>query len=356
MNIMQARTGGMDSRWPLDGLERVESCPVCGNGSRELLYDDLRDRIFFCAPGKWTVYRCSRCSSVYLDPRPTPETIQLAYRRYYTHSTDGEMPFEQLSRLRRLRRALANGYRNHRFGLSEKPANPIGVIAAWLLPSQRAIIDAEMRHLPAPHAGARLLDVGCGNGRFLARARAAGWQVLGLDVDARAVEVTRSRGIEARIGDVEGLSELRDHFDGITVRHVIEHVHDPTGLLSACHHLLKPGGWIWVETPNLASRGHELFGSAWRDLDPPRHLVLFTRKSLWQTLKGVGFERLEDQRHRPLCKEIFAASLAIARGDDPTQACAMSPAVSRLACEAERTERRDPNAREFVTVRAHRES
>src|SRR5260221_3119952 len=50
------------------------------------LFRSLTDRTFRCAPGRWTLYGCAGCHSAYLDPRPTPQSIGLAYRRYYTAS------------------------------------------------------------------------------------------------------------------------------------------------------------------------------------------------------------------------------------------------------------------------------
>src|SRR4051812_5020887 len=45
--------------WPADGLEQLGSCPLCGVGERTLLHSDLQDRIFFAAPGTWTMWQCS---------------------------------------------------------------------------------------------------------------------------------------------------------------------------------------------------------------------------------------------------------------------------------------------------------
>ncbi len=44
--------------WPADELEAVDCCPLCGCAERITLHRDLTDRIFFCAPGRWHLYRC----------------------------------------------------------------------------------------------------------------------------------------------------------------------------------------------------------------------------------------------------------------------------------------------------------
>lgn len=339
--------------WPPEGLERVERCPVCGSTERKRLYAGLTDRTFRCAPGRWDLHRCLSCSSAYLDPRPTPATIGLAYEKYYTHQQESSEHYERMSWLRRVRRLLGNGYRNYRFGTDFQPASRLGVVAAALLPRLRANIESGLRHIPRATPGMRLLDIGCGNGAFLAQARAAGWEVVGVDPDPTAVEVARSHGLDVRQGGVEVLDPARDRFDGITLSHVIEHVHDPLNVLRHCHALLKPGGWIWIETPNLDALGHQRYRADWRDLDPPRHLVLFTRHSLNWALKKTCFQAIQDQPYRPLCADRFAASEASASGQDPRGATyLLSKAGRRAVKAAERKARSDPALREFITVKA----
>ena len=198
----------------------------------------------------------------------------------------------------------------------------------------------------------RLLDVGCGNGRFLVLARTKGWDVVGVDPDPKSVEVGRSQDLDVRQGGVEALDPGQERFDGITLSHVIEHVHEPLTVLRMCHTLLKPGGWIWLETPNLDAFGHQRYQANWRGLEPPRHLVLFTRTSLAQTLRQAGFKAIQDQPYRTLCANIFAASGAIARGEDPLRSPHLSKEGRRAVKVAERKARNDPTLREFITLKA----
>lgn len=341
------------NEWPADGLERVEQCPVCGSKARQLLYSGLTDRVFGCAPGHWDIYQCEGCRCAYVDPRPTPATIGVAYNTYFTHKINSKDDLEGLTWTRRLRRTLANGYRNHRFGTNHQPSSWLGVLAAQLLPSQRGVIDAEFRHIPNACPGNKLLDVGCGNGEFLTLARAAGWDVVGVDFDPSAVKVARSRGLDVRQGGVDVLDPEKETFDGVTLSHLIEHVHDPLVVLRQCHALLKPGGWLWLETPNIESPGHQRYRSDWLSLDPPRHLVLFARDALCQALDQAGFNSVEDQPYRPLCATIFAASEDIAHGgDSPLMATHLSQKARLAAKLTDRKARRNPILREFITIRA----
>ena len=338
--------------WPEDGLEWLGHCPVCGASERSVLHEGLRDHVFYCAPGEWTLFRCQACGSGYLDPRPTCESIGLAYRRYYTHSTRPLRPTNELGWWDRIRRTLANGYRNYRFGTQLRPASLLGVLAVMLFPSQRSLIDAEGRHLPRPMEGARLLDVGCGNGDFLGVAQRAGWKGVGVELDAKAAATARERGFDVRLGGIEVLDPENERFDGVTLSHVIEHVHNPLEVLRACRRLLKRGGWIWLETPNIEAAGHMRYGACWRGLEPPRHLILFSHASLTHTLEKAGFRGIQVQAYRPQCEHMWGASEAIRQGLDPYTYLESREESLRTAQRADDVAQRTPSVREFITVKA----
>lgn len=342
-----------EEAWPADGLERVGACPVCGSAMREPLHEGLRDHVFHCAPGAWTLHRCVECGSGYLDPRPTPETIGLAYSRYFTHF-DGEEEVEAMGAARRFRRALSNGYRNARFGTDLKPAICLGYWAILLFPGRRAKLDGEGRLLPVPEAGQTLLDVGCGNGAFLEIARALGWNVVGVEPDLKAVEASRRRGLKVYPGDIQVLKGQEESYDIITMNHVIEHAHAPVSLLEACFRLLKPRGLLWIGTPNLGSAGHSLYGAHWRGLEPPRHLVLFTWSSLEQVLTKCGFEKITPLPARPEAFGTFRASEAIRRGEEECEPRRRSPNMCVQAWRANYRSSKDRMLREFITLTAVR--
>lgn len=337
--------------WPQNSLESVDHCPVCKGAARELLYKDLRDQVFFCAPGLWTLYRCTVCGSAYLDPRPSIDAIHLAYSNYFTHEGDKQ----KLKVTEWARRALANGYRNRKYGTSLQPSTILGWLAALALPRQRAILDWGMRNLPKASRGARLLDVGCGNGDFLVRAKSAGWDVVGVDPDPKAVAVARSRGLDVRLGSIENFTTQSQQFDGITLSHVVEHVHDPGDLLRGCHRLLKHGGWLWIETPNVESQGRRLYKSKWLPLDPPRHLVLFTLESLGRLLEQVGFRMVDAEPWAPICSHTFAASQAIAEGIDPIKNPRKTLRALMHIVRSESLAKQNPQLREYITLRAFKE-
>jgi SAM-dependent methyltransferase len=304
-----------DGEWMAGGLESVPLCPVCNSARREKLHTDLQDRVFFCAPGKWQLYRCLDCGAGFLDPRPNPETIGEAYRVYYTHEKTGGKAERPSNFRKRFRLKMRNGYLNAAFGQKFAVASPLAGIFCSATKKRETARWA--RHLRLPDREPRLLDVGCGNGAFLAEIRAGGWEVYGVEPDAKAVAACRKAGLVVKQGMLSPDSFPEDFFAAITLSHVIEHLHDPVGTLRLCHKFLRPGGTLWIATPNLQAFGHTRFGRDWMALDAPRHLVLFTPATLKTALKKAGFATCSDPLPTEGAKFLFRASDAVANGRDP---------------------------------------
>jgi 2-polyprenyl-3-methyl-5-hydroxy-6-metoxy-1,4-benzoquinol methylase len=314
----QRRDQILGQSWPKGDLETAGLCPVCQSGRREKLHDGLWDNTAFVAPGSWSLWECSQCRSAYLDPRPTRDSIGRAYERYYTHDDDclaetsGAVPRDASFRVR-----LANGYRNWRFGTNTQPSSRVGRIVGALAPAIRRSSDWKYRYLPLGNVAApKVLDLGCGSGRWLSAAEETRWKVYGSDPDSKAVAQAQARGLTVRQGGLEAWSDVADYFDAITISHVIEHVHDPRELLLGTMRLLKPGGRLYVETPNIASLGHRQFGRAWRGLEPPRHLVLFNARSLTRLMREVGFDHVRKQKGPSQMDFIAAVSEELERLED----------------------------------------
>jgi 2-polyprenyl-3-methyl-5-hydroxy-6-metoxy-1,4-benzoquinol methylase len=292
MSDIQLLPATSNQNWPAGETEQVADCPICGGTERRLLHSDLSDRLFFVAPGTWSLWQCVRCHTARLDPRPTAASIHLAYRNYYTHSEPDTAGSQ--TRFQRLRAALGNGYRNRRYGTSLHPSSPIGAVIASVVPPLRWPVDAYYRFLPRADGNStrRVLDIGCSNGAWLELARDVGWRVAGVEPDPISRKLAHDRGIEVRQSTNEWRSEPST-FDYITMNHVIEHLHDPSRVLLDSYALLRPGGGIYIDTPNIDAWGHEIYGRDWLHLDPPRHLMLFSRQSLNDLVSRSGFERIQ---------------------------------------------------------------
>jgi methionine biosynthesis protein MetW len=105
--------------------------------------------------------------------------------------------------------------------------------------------------------GARLLDLGCGDGQWTIEvARHSGADAVhGVEVMENAAAAARARGVEVLVADLSsGLAPLEDaSFDVIHSNQVIEHVRDTDCFLREVRRLLRPDGYALISTNNLSS-------------------------------------------------------------------------------------------------------
>jgi len=136
----------------------------------------------------------------------------------------------------------------------------------------------------------RLLDIGAGRGRFVAEARAAGWEADGLEPSRRGVEGARARGIELRRAAIGDADLAAGSLDAAALWHVLEHVDGPGEALARIARWLRPGGVLLVGVPNLASAQARAGGARWFHLDVPRHRTHFTVAGLHALLRTHSLE------------------------------------------------------------------
>lgn len=249
----------------------------------EPLYEGLHDR-FFGVPGDWNFSRCVRCGLVWLNPMPVPADIGKAYEHYFTHHEAGSTTPS------RTRPPLRERY----LTAADTLAGQVVDFCTEISPAiYRDHIQRRQMYFEDIRPG-RLLEVGCGDGRYLSILRGLGWNAEGQEVDPEAVKSARRReGVVVHEGQLEELGLDANSYDAILMSHVIEHVHEGGRLLEECHRLLKESGRIVVITPNVAGYGHQRFGRNWRALDPPRHLFLYSLETLTNLMRRVGFSDIE---------------------------------------------------------------
>lgn len=293
--------------WPAQDLESVDSCPYCDATERTLGFAAVQDWTFGCAPGRWDYWRCAGCAAIYLNPRPSPESIARAYSSYYTHRRGGTE-----SALAWGKTVLRHTCYLAWHDLALQPRLPLPRLLFLLLtPLRRRVADPsfmlqELNRLPR----GLVLDVGCGNGDNLVAARQLGWEVLGLEIDPQAARTARAAGVNVDLGDYRRLAEHRERFDCLICSHVIEHVHEPRALLHLLVQALKPGGTALISLPNASSAVLAAVGANWRGLEAPRHLSIPAYRAFTELVRSLGFELLQTPVTRALT---LSESLQIAR-------------------------------------------
>lgn len=336
--------------FPSSGLETVEKCPACGSQSHNVLYSELGDLTYFTSADKWTLRTCNDCHSAFLSPRPNHDNLYLVYKSYYTHTNP---QIRKRAGLRSLADLIDKSYANLRFSSAPTMKDILvgGLLFLW--PQRRRSVGNAMRNIPRHRTSYALLDVGCGNGEFLEKTKSFGWKVVGLDADEGALKAAADRGIEVYQKYVDEF-ETSDQFNVITLNQVIEHVPDPAAALRACFRLLKPGGYVWIDTPNLDSVGHEYYGKDWRGLEIPRHLVIFPSHSLKQLLVNIGFVEINNLPYQPSCLGMFlgSADILLRRVGGERDSIVRKAHVE--AAKAEKISRKCVDRREFVSLIARK--
>jgi SAM-dependent methyltransferase len=169
---------------------------------------------------------------------------------------------------------------------ADAPADP----EPWAWERRRALLLGEAR------PGERVLDLGCGSGRFVAALRGAGADPVGIEIAEAALERARAvaPGTDLRLLEPDGSLPLEHgSVDLVWCSEVLEHVADGAHLLQEARRVLRPGGRILVTVPYHGRVKAALIGLLRFDahFDPQgQHLRFFTRASLAASLVAAGFE------------------------------------------------------------------
>ncbi len=320
---MKIETSVLNLTWAPHELEYLDQCPICGSKNRTLKFSDVEDQVYR-TKGKWKYYQCISCGIYYIDPRPKEETIGRAYENYFTHVPHKKR--SRSSRFSQIAMGIRNDYLYWKYSYDQEPRITGGRWLMYLLPPWlRHEWDHHARHLPKPKPEYdRLLDVGCGNGKFLKDAQLAGWQCYGVDFDPQAVEAANSQGAKVSQGTLKEQEFPDTYFDAITLSHVIEHVHQPKKLLRECERILKPGGMLWISTPNNNSIVAKWFEKDWLACIPPQHLVLFNQQTLSKLLKKLNFT-VKIMRRGVHIQRHYRASRAFKQGKIGVQELSYDP-------------------------------
>ena len=283
-----------------------QTCYVC-EGVGSPLYQNLEDKVFD-TPGEWSMLYCPKCKLSWLNPQPNPEEIHKIYKSYHTHNVSKLRWFLSLTNPIRVN-ILRKYYGYQEFdGLMEN--NLISKLLSNL-PLLIEVVGMGILHLDASKKG-KLLDVGCGTGQFLFSMQTLGWEVQGIEVDEQAASIAREEyKLNVSIGALREENFPEKAFDIITLSHVIEHVLDPIELLSECRRILKPSGKLILTTPNMESLGHRLFHENWRGLEVPRHMMVFSTRSIELCIHRAGFKLETIQSSERMARDIYNASRII---------------------------------------------
>lgn len=255
------------------------SCAVCHHqgGHTEYTVREMQ----FGTREAFDYFQCSNCGL--LQIAQIPEALGQYYpRAYFSFRDYGRLSGNRLRAYidrRRVSHALhQKNVVGALMGMISKPLNYV----AW---AQQAGLDTT----------ARVLDVGCGGGKMIARMRLGGFtQVAG--IDPFLTETVRyPSGLTLEKTDIQTLADSGEHcFDFIMFHHSFEHMDPPLDVLRAAVSLLSDHGTVLIRIPVADSEAFEIYRQDWFQLDAPRHLYLHTRQSMSLLAEQVGLRVTHD--------------------------------------------------------------
>ncbi|MBI2814968.1 MAG: class I SAM-dependent methyltransferase [Opitutae bacterium] len=228
------------------GRVPVPACPLCGG----------RDFTPVCQAAGHPVVCCTGCRLHRLNPQPSDAELAEIYHPHYSFFGDDPGAAECVSRAKQ---ATADHY--------------LHLLAR------------------AGVTGGGLLEVGCGDGDFLLRAARRNFSVEGIDYSPHSCAKAQAKlGPAARIhrGEIGVLADRRESYDLCVACDVIEHVRRPDVFLQTVHRLLRPGGRMFLVTPDLDYLAARLMRSRWLEFKA-EHMYYYTPRTLQRQLVQAGF-------------------------------------------------------------------
>jgi 2-polyprenyl-3-methyl-5-hydroxy-6-metoxy-1,4-benzoquinol methylase len=243
-------------------------CDLCG----------ADDPAFWFEKEEFRYVRCRRCGLVYVTPRLQDHFQQ--QDKFYQAITGGD--FEGAAKQDRRPRRLMS------------------------------LLKIARSYLNYKRIGA-LLDVGCGFGIFLDAAKSVGWKAYGLEVASAPASIA-ARYHDVFKGPLPDAPYEPNSFDVVRLNNVLEHVSNPRALVRHIGRVLRPGGLLYISTPNFESFTLALQGAGWRYVCGQYHIYLFSPKTLLRLMEAEGFKvvrlstrgiRLNHKDRRPGTHPLF---------------------------------------------------
>lgn len=290
-------------------------CPLCGDRQSRPVVESPDNQ--WGVPGTFRAVQCVGCGHVYMNPRPTLETIAACYPDDYGPHQNLPRPTEPeevgsgatpLSAVKSRDAAESRPWYLRYLPLRYIPG--LKRLYEWLLDDRSQWVP-EADHTASERPTA--FELGCAAGAYLSQLQQQGWIVRGVEPGEQPAATARRAGLDVTTGTLDSVDMPAESFDFAASWMVIEHVPSPRTTLTALFQLLKPGGVLAISVPNAGSWEPRFFGSAWDAWDLPRHLHHFSPRTMRRLLLECGFEQITIIHQRNVLNIIGSFGIALTR-------------------------------------------
>jgi 2-polyprenyl-3-methyl-5-hydroxy-6-metoxy-1,4-benzoquinol methylase len=217
----------------------------------------------------FNMVQCNKCGLVYTNPRLKQEKIAALYDADYFQGHGFDQSIDYVK------------------DVKDHNTKDAFTLEDWDCDCIKSLLKKFQPQNTKPYS---LLEIGCGTGVFLDKAKKHGFDCHGLELSEYAANFVRQMGIPVETKSIEDANYPDNTFDVIVMREVIEHLPHPKESLETIHKWLKPGGVLFMATGNYDCPERKLRGSDWFYFMPEGHLNIFSNKTMTEYLKTVGFK------------------------------------------------------------------
>lgn len=137
-----------------------------------------------------------------------------------------------------------------------------------------------------------IIDIGAGDGFFAEQARLKSWNSYATEFDDKSVALCLEKGVVVHKGKLDVNNYEKDFFDIIFSSEVLEHINNPVEEIKGFHTILRPGGLVYLTTPNLNSISHKILKNKWNIFHYPEHISYYSPKTIEKLFNDNGFKKL----------------------------------------------------------------
>jgi 2-polyprenyl-3-methyl-5-hydroxy-6-metoxy-1,4-benzoquinol methylase len=237
----------------------MTTCPVCGTTEWKEAYKIDR----------WDIDECTVCGFARIDPLPMPEARHRHYSKEKVIQRNIKEKTQQQNFSRAIKRLFSKATKRNK---SEIFYNKL---SCCLSP------------------GAKILDIGCGDGSFLKLAKKK-FICTGIEIsEYLAALAGKQSDIKVKAGNFLSTDFADEKYDGITLISLLEHLSDPIQAIKKCFDLMNNNGILLIKTVNYGCLNRRIKKEAWTGFRPPDHVIYFTPANLKHLLKKIGFTKVK---------------------------------------------------------------